>query len=170
MSPLLVALASAAEPAADVVWARPFEVAEPYAWTMRGDRPTVSNGWIVQFRVEPSRVPASQAKAPILFADDMPVRPINLGAPDGCLVAVVAGAAPLDATVLFWSAPDLPERFDAARAAAARDAARDAGQAGVDARAWVSALAAGDGLLRARDEAAVMAIAQQRAAVCATPR
>jgi hypothetical protein len=172
MHPLLTALALAADPAtgaaSDVIQARPFTVSEPYAWTMRGDRPTVDAGWIVALRVAPLR--PTQQKQPILFSGDMPARPVSIDVADGCLVVVVAGATPLDQRPLFWTEPDLPERFDSARAVAARDAATAAGWQPIDPRRWSDAVARGGPLLAAADEAEVMRVAEEHAAAaCGTP-
>ncbi len=167
--PLLSALAGAADPAdADVVWARPFTVAEPYVWTMRGDHPLVTSGWIVQLRVEPIRMRPTQLRQPLLFVDDRPVRPVNFDDVNGCLVAVVSSDTPLDQATLFWSAPSLPERLSAADGETERTQARALGLGGLDRVRWSAAVANGGGAIAAQDEAGVMAIAQARAATCSS--
>lgn len=149
-----------------IEWARPVTLASPEPWTMSKDKPLVSEGILVQLRVDPALLVPLQTLSPVPYAGDRPMMPFNADYVGGCLVALVAGPIDLATTPLFFGSPELPERIDAAAGAAERQAAEKRGVAPLPPKELAVALSSGGGPLQASDLRDVRAAAMERVALC----
>lgn len=159
----LVALSAlAAEPVTDIVWARPYTLAEPVPWTMRGDAPPVAEGWILELRVDPVHAVPTQGPAPVLYVGALPAMRLSWDPHGGCAV-VLTGPADLASTPVFFGPSTLPERVTAADGLAARDAAA---ALVLPAARVTAAVAAGGPVLAAVDLRDAVAVAADRVERC----
>jgi hypothetical protein len=112
----------------ELVSAVPFTIREGYVHTWRKEAPRVRAGFLCVFAVDPALVEPRQTAEPVLYVGDQTAERVNHGAQSGRVVAIVpcavdaAGAPQLDfeRTPIWFGAPDLPERIDAAAIRAAR--------------------------------------------------
>jgi len=115
MITLLVALTAQAQDVHAIEWAQPFELTEAAeVWTMHPERESVSQGWLVQLRVDPEALIPTQVAMPVLFAADQLPSPTNFDYVAGCGLYIVPGAIDLATTPFFFGSTELPERLDAA--------------------------------------------------------
>lgn len=108
--------------------AQRFTLSEPHAYKWMEGHPDITDGTIVVLEVDPKCAKPRQDAMPVLFAGDVPVEIAVDGYPSGRLVAFIPGHVDLTKTPIYYGAPELPERVDAARGAAELTAA---GQAGI---------------------------------------
>ncbi len=112
----------------ELVSAVPFTLREDYVHTWRKEAPLVRAGFLCVFAVDPALVEPRQTAEPVLYVGDQTAERVNHGAQSGRVVAIVpcavdaAGAPQLDFehTPIWFGAPDLPERIDAAAIRRAR--------------------------------------------------
>jgi hypothetical protein len=121
---ILLSLAAwGAEP--EVVATAPFTLSAPYQDEYRADHPLVSRGSLVFLRVAAGSYQPRAVDSPVLYAGP---RPAAVAArSDTCLVAIVSSDVDLTLEPVFFGPADLPERVDARRGAAVRDAALKSG-------------------------------------------
>jgi hypothetical protein len=105
----------------DVLYARPFRLAEPYTHNWRVERPAVSAGYLLVLSVDPQAVVPRQSLEPVLQVGEQTAERINGGHLDGALVVIVPSAAGPDglptldlaSAPIFMGSPALPEQVDA---------------------------------------------------------
>jgi hypothetical protein len=118
-----------------IVSATPFTVERAWTHNWRAERPTYDAGWLLVLEVDPQLVQPTQMEEPVLYAGNETVERINHGFASGKVVAIVpskrtpTGVVALDlaATPLWFGAPALPERVDAAYIAGELEKARALG-------------------------------------------
>lgn len=115
----------------DVVYAAPFVLEQGYVSDWRLERPMVTRGHLVVFRVAPDLVYPRQTAEPVLYAGDQTVERLNVGYPSGYVVAIVPGTADLAQVPIWFGTPRLPESVDAGTVRAERSRAEAAGIAPV---------------------------------------
>jgi len=132
-SPAAAAAAPArTSPVRGLVLARPFTLAEPYVSDWRLERPSVRSGWLLVLEVDPQYVEPHQAAMPVLLLGGETVECVNFGIDSGKVIAIVPSALDergepqldLAASPVWFGAPELPERVDAAWIAGDRSRAR----------------------------------------------
>ncbi len=140
--------------------AQPFVLDTGYVHEWRSERPTVSAGYVLVLGCDPELVEPRATAEPVLYVGEETAERINAATPLGNLVVVVpaprdaSGGVALDLsrTPIWFGAPELPERVDAARIRAELAASR----AVPFAQATVAnALAAGGGTLFLADRGAL---------------
>jgi hypothetical protein len=115
-------------PAREIVWARPFELAEPARYRHTSHGRDVRRGWLVELRVEPSALVPRQIGVPLLWVgDDLAVR-TNWSDLQGRVVVWVPGDHDLRQESVFCGSDVLPEQVDAP---ATRRELRRAEEAGI---------------------------------------
>ena len=100
-------------------------VDQPFVYTMRGDRPQVTQGTLVVFEATEHVLTPTQERQPIVYIGEWPVRLYASDAQRGCAVGWVPMVDGFRDAPLYLGPDTLPERVtgEAARQAA-RDAAR----------------------------------------------
>jgi hypothetical protein len=93
-------------------WAQHFQWTEPHRSNMPGAAP-VSEGWLVELRVDPIKARASQS-APALYAGEVAVYRTNWDDVGGCAVVIIPGPADLATTLFYFGSEALPESADPA--------------------------------------------------------
>jgi hypothetical protein len=147
-SPLLLVLALAATalaapppvpptpaPIVKLVSARPFALEQSYASDWRREKPRVTTGYLLVLEVDPDLVYPRQVEEPVLYVGRQTAERLNVGYRSGHVVAIVPAVTDPEAKdyvdlgkVRIWfGAPEMPERVDAARIEAEHDAATQAG-------------------------------------------
>ncbi len=131
-------------PAGEILWARAFEVDEPWASDFRADHPMIQRGFILVLKADAALAFPRQVACPVLMAGDMPCEVIEPVAGSEYVVAIAAsldtaGTDPAQrarsdsevfaALELYWAAPMLPEQMTVDVAVAACDVARTSGVA-----------------------------------------
>jgi hypothetical protein len=103
-----------ATPAAvsDLVYARPFTLAEGYEYNWSADRPIVRSGTLVVLRVDPDLVLPRNSAEPVLYAGNQPVQRLNRGYESGHVIAIIPGEIDLTQTPIWFGRPGLPERIN----------------------------------------------------------
>lgn len=123
-------------PAGEILWARAFEVEEPWTSDFRADHPTIRHGFIVVLKTDAAMAFPRQVACPVLMAGEMPCEVIDpvAGSEYVVALAVVPNAAEAwdpepDFTTLdlCWCAPALPEQVTPESAAKSFSNARTAG-------------------------------------------
>ena len=56
-----------------LVWARPFRLQKSYRYDYRKERPEVTEGWLLVFKVDPELARLRAVNMPTLFVDEFPV-------------------------------------------------------------------------------------------------
>jgi hypothetical protein len=123
-----------------IVSVQPFVVEKPWTHVWRAEQPSYDAGYLVVLEVDSALVEPKQTEEPVLYAGDETVERINHGFESGRVVAIIPsprgkdGAPSLDLarTPIWFGAPMLPERVDAAMVRSQRD---DAARRGVAALA-----------------------------------
>lgn len=157
----LSALALAQTPI-DVVWSRPFLLERPEVYTMQAERPSFTEGLLIELRADPALLGARQVAEPVLYVGEVPAFRFNWDPTRGCLVVFVPGAVDLAKTEVFFGSPELPERITRVRGASERAVAVAAGAKPPDSAA---ARAAGE-VLKVPGLKGVYAAAMERVAAC----
>jgi hypothetical protein len=122
----LATSASAAEnpgPVRGIVFAQPFKLDKPYTHTWRKEQPQVSAGYVLVLTVDPDFVRPVQVAEPVLYVGNQTAERINAGDVSGRLVVLVPStlnargevALDLNSALIWFGAPELPERVDADR-------------------------------------------------------
>jgi hypothetical protein len=109
-----------------VLHAQPFVLGEPYRHDWRREGPAVSSGWLLVLAVDPAYVEPRQTLEPVLYVGSQTAERVNHGFESGRVVAIVPGAIgeeDLARAPMWFGAPELPERVDAARIAREREEA-----------------------------------------------
>ncbi len=135
--------------AGEVLWARAFEVGEPWASDFRSDHPTVQRGFIIVLKADAALAFPRQVACPVLMAGDMPCEVIEPVAGSDFVAVIVprleatraedletdsttTGSTRTDAQAftsldLYWATPMLPEQMTAKMGADALQEARAKG-------------------------------------------
>ncbi len=120
------AIAAGPSPIWDVIYARPFRLAQPYRHNWRAERPPVHAGHLLVLAVDPTAFVPSQDYEPVLYVGDQTAERVNRGHPDGALVVIVPSPAGDDGwptrnlagLPIFLGGAALPEEVDASSIAA----------------------------------------------------
>ncbi|MDA1263767.1 MAG: hypothetical protein O2816_01655 [Planctomycetota bacterium] len=114
---------ASADPTAvwDVLYARPFRVAQPFKHWWRLERPMVTTGHLVVLSVDPQLFIPRQSAEPVLQIGLQTAERVNSGHFDGALVIIVPSEADgegwpvrdLALEPMFLGSPALPEEVDA---------------------------------------------------------
>jgi len=113
---------AAPTPVIDILFARAFELDEPYVNDWRFERPLVSSGWLLVLAVDPALVTPRQTLEPVLYVGDQAAERVNQGAGSGRLVVLVprtageresSGGIDVARTRAWFGAPALPEQVGA---------------------------------------------------------
>lgn len=80
--------AGAPQPAR-LLYARPFQVEEPYPYRWRGDHESVTTGSLIVVEADPALLQPGQDHRPLLFVGTWPAEPVNVGDGSGRVVALV---------------------------------------------------------------------------------
>lgn len=118
--------ASAADergPVQDILFAQPFRLDKPYTHSWRKEQPLVKAGYLLVLAVDPEFVRPLQTAEPVLYVGDQTAERINAGDVSGRLVVLVPSSSnsqndptlDLSKALIWFGAPELPERIDAAR-------------------------------------------------------
>ena len=117
-------------PVQEVVYARPFTLAQGYEFTWRKDKPTVTEGYILVLKVDPALAYPRQTAEPVLYVGDTTAERVNVGYASGYLVVIVpckVADFDLKKTLIWFGTPELPERCTAKTIAEEREKAEKAG-------------------------------------------
>lgn len=119
-----------------LVFARPFTLATPYRDAWRPDGAEIASGYLLVLRVDSGLVFPRQTEEPVLYVGRQIAERVNVGYRSGHVIAIVPGVlddpadpAHLDLTkaLIWFGAPAMPERVDAAAIDLARKEATAAG-------------------------------------------
>lgn len=127
----LVHAAENASHVQDILYARAFKLEKPYAHTWRKEQPQVSAGYILVLSVDRDFARPKQVAEPVLFVGNQTAERINAGDMSGHLVVLVPSDVDargemildLNSALIWFGAPELPERIDAAQLATESSAA-----------------------------------------------
>ena len=119
------AIAAGPSPVWDVLYARPFRLAQPYRHNWRVERPPVHAGHLLVLSVDPAAFVPSQDYEPVLYVGEQTAERVNHGHLDGALVVIVPSPADdqgwptreLHRLPIFLGGTALPEEVDASRIA-----------------------------------------------------
>ena len=131
----------------DLLYARPFTLAEPMEYRWSRERPLVSEGWILVLEVDPAVAWPRQSAVPILYAGDQVARYALKGYPSGRVVVLVPARIDLHESPVWFGSPMLPEQVDRSVIESERSLARQAGIGPLPPAAVDAALSAGGGEL-----------------------
>lgn len=123
----LGAALSLPKPVKDVLIVRPFTLAKGYRNTWSKERALVYSGVLVVLEVDPALVVPRNAAEPVLYAGNTPVQRLNQGHRSGRVIGIVPGVADLAGALIWFGAPDLPERATAETTRAERARAEQSG-------------------------------------------
>lgn len=143
----------------DVLFVRPFTLDEPYVHAWRAERPEVDAGFILVLEVEQPFTIARDSLESVLYVGEQVAERLNWGTGSGRVVALVpaprgAEGEPeldLEAALMWYGTPALPERVDSARVDAERDLARAGGVEPLGAASLEAAREAGGELVHLPD-------------------
>lgn len=152
-------------PVADLVSAMPFTLQTPYAYDWRAERPMVSSGYLVVLRVDPQDVQPKQTAEPVLYVGSQTAERINHGHLSGYVVAIVPATVnpedrdyvDLKESLLWFGAPQLPERVDAIEIEDQLDLARQSAITPLPPGNIDRALSEGGSLVALKDKRALLA-------------
>jgi hypothetical protein len=161
---LSVAFAQVPMAPLELVWARPFALEQPEVYTMQAERPSFTDGLLIELRADPALLGARQVAEPVLYVGGVPAFRFNWDPTGGCLVVFVPGTLDLETTEIFFGPPELPERITAMRGASERAIAVAAGVRPLSGSA--PARTAGGDVLRTASLEGVYAEAMARVAAC----
>ncbi|HPF40901.1 MAG TPA: hypothetical protein P5081_16280 [Phycisphaerae bacterium] len=113
----------------ELIYARRFELNQPYHSRWNRERAKVDRGYLVAIRVAPEYVFPHEAATPVLYAGDVPIERINVGFDDGVVIGVIPGDRSPESAPIYFGSPDYPERVSAARGLAELGRMRAAGGA-----------------------------------------
>lgn len=133
--------ASAVPGVVDVLAAVPVTVDPPHPWPWARDHAPLRTATVLVLQCDPVLARPRDVGEPVLYAGPAPVERVNPGGTSGRLVVVVPGEVDVTRVPLYFGAPELPERVDAARGEAELEAARTAGFTPFDAGLWRSVTA-----------------------------
>lgn len=104
----------------ELVFAQPFQLATPEVHEWRAERPSFTEGLVLVLEGDADFFEPRQSAEPVLYVGDQTAQRLNAGYPSGQLVVLVPGLALEDLAdaPIFFGQPELPERIDAATAAA----------------------------------------------------
>lgn len=97
-------------PVRDVLYVRPFTLAEGYRFTWSHEPRVIKSGVIVVLRVDPELVLPRNAPEPILYAGERTVEKLNTGYPSGRVIALVPGDFDPTTEPVWFGRPGLPAR------------------------------------------------------------
>ncbi len=126
-----------------LVYARAFEVDEPFTYDWTADREQFQSGYVLVFDVDPELAQPRQGWSPVLYVGRYPAQQTNVGVESGRMVVVVPGAVDLARDLVFFGSYELPERVDETRGLAELEAAREIGIEPLGEAAVAGALAEG---------------------------
>jgi len=133
-----------------LLYARPFELDQPYAYVWTKEQERITSGYILVVEVEKSFAQPRDIESPVLYVGSRPAEVTNLGTSSGRMVVLVPGDTDLTSAPIFFGSVELPERVDRARGEAEVAAAMALGIEPVGAEAARTALLAGGPALQAR--------------------
>jgi hypothetical protein len=114
-------------PVADVVLIQPFTLKESYRHDWRAERPLVSSGTLVVFKVNPDYVFPRNAAEFVLYAGYQTAQRLNYGNESGYVIAIIPGDIDLAREPVWFGDRQLPEWVDAKTIEAQRAKADRAG-------------------------------------------
>ena len=97
------ALPSAVE---DLLYARPFTLADGYKFTWSQEQPIIDTGVIVVLRVDPELVVPTNAPEPILYAGDRMVHRLNNGHRSGHVIGIIPGEFDFVSEPIWFGQPE----------------------------------------------------------------
>ena len=111
----------------ELLEAVPFVLEESFVHTWRKDQPSYRAGYLIALRADPDLIRPRQTAEPVLYVGEQIAERCNAGTESGSLICLVpAPLRPngtvdldLDTTAIWFGAPELPERLDAAAIRAA---------------------------------------------------
>ena len=133
-----------------LVYARAFELSEPYTYAWTADQAEITSGHLLVFEVDPAMAQPRQVESPVLYLGRTPAEILNVGVESGNMIVLVPGDVDVAASVAYFGSWELPERVDDARGAAEEAAALALGVSPIGAAQFTAALAAGGDALRTR--------------------
>ncbi|MCA9255210.1 MAG: hypothetical protein KDA33_06205 [Phycisphaerales bacterium] len=139
----------------ELIYARRFELDQPYHSRWNRERAKVERGYLVAIRVAPEYIFPHEAATPVLFAGDVPIERINVGYDDGVVIGVIPGDRSPETAPIYFGSPDYPERVSAAHGLAELERMRAAGGAARPATEVSSALSVEPLALAPMDKAAL---------------
>ena len=140
----------------ELLYARPFEVNDPFTYWWTAERPEIGAGYILVVAVDPEFAKPRQVDMPVLYVGHTPAQLTHVGYESGHLVVIVPATVNLATDPIFFGSLELPERVDAARGAQEMAAALTLGIRPVAEDKLSAALAAGGETLREVDLEGVM--------------
>lgn len=105
--------APVASPVEDVVYVRPFTLAEGYQYDWSLERQMVTSGTLVVFKVDPELVVPTDAAQRVLYVGDQAVQRLNHGHESGHVIAIIPGDTNLTREPTWFGSAGLPERTNA---------------------------------------------------------
>ncbi len=155
-SPTFAAAANEGNPVRDILFAQAFRLDKPYTHAWRKEQPQVSAGYVLVLAVDPEFVRPQQVAEPVLYVGDQTAERINAGDVSGRLVVLVPSssnsrgevALDLNKALIWFGAPELPERVDAAHLNAEINAAVQKGMKPLAEQKVRAALRRGGSVLR----------------------
>jgi hypothetical protein len=119
----------------NLLYARPFTLAQGYEFEWRSEHPRVTSGWVLVLEVNPALVFPRQTAEPILYVGETTGERVNIGHQSGRVIAIVPSTLndkgevdlSLSEALMWFGTPGLPEQVDAAKIASERQSAQAAG-------------------------------------------
>lgn len=153
----------------DVLYARPFRLAEGYTHWFRRERPTAAAGYLIVLDVDPDLVVPRQLYEPVLYVGEETAERVNHGHPSGRAVVIVPcalgpdgePAVRLEDCPIWFGSPALPEEVGAAEVRGELAKAWGAGVRPFAAARIGAALEAGGALLLLPDKTALERVAAE---------
>ncbi|MCX6317995.1 MAG: hypothetical protein NTW29_11935 [Bacteroidetes bacterium] len=113
--------------AVEIVHIQPFQLQNSYKFDWRLERPDVSNGLLVVFKVDTSLVRPTNALEPVLYAGNHTVQRLNQGYESGYVIGIIPEEIDLSKEPVWFGNVGLPEQIDAKMIRAERAKANNSG-------------------------------------------
>ncbi len=110
----------------EVVYVRPFTLEKGYKFEWRKEQPLVKAGYILVLKVNPDLVYPRQIAEPVLYVGNQTAERVNIGYKSGHVVAIVPGKLNPKKALMWFGAPELPERCTAKTIQKEREKAKQA--------------------------------------------
>lgn len=96
----------------EVVSVQPFKLDKSFKFDWRKERPDVSAGLLVVFKADTSLLRPTNSLQPVLYAGNHTVQRINEGYRSGFIIGIIPAQIDLSKEIVWFGAPELPERVD----------------------------------------------------------
>ena len=114
-APAEIELTGEVDSVSDLLYARSFELVEPYLYAWLQEQPEITRGSILILELDPRFARPRQVDVAVLFVGDTPAHLTNIGYDSGRKIVIVPEWIDLAGSPSFFGSMELPERIDRRR-------------------------------------------------------